>query len=167
MSYSLSPLAKRLLITVLAMGLFISAPVLAQEGPAGAGDSPQPIAISVLTNRDAAVLIAGALGLPDAVWQGLFSDVGEGSESAKTIEALALEGVVKGNLDGTFRPDEVISRGEFAIWLDRAFFANGFPSDPAPFTDIPEGAAYADAAHSLYAEGVTRGCSVGSTAVLW
>ena len=152
-------------MTVLAMGLLMSAPVLAQEGPVGVDDSPQATVVSVddsggvLTNRDAAVLIAGALGLPDAVWQGLFSDVGEGSESAEKIEALALEGVVKGNLDGTFRPDEAISRAEFAVWLDRAFFANRFPSDPAPFTDIPEEAAYADAVHSLYAVGVTKGCS--------
>ena len=164
MNYSIPPLAKRLLITVLAMGLFISGPVLAQEGPAGADDSPQATVISVdesgrlLTNRNAAVLIVGALGLPDAVWQGLFSDVGEGSESAETIEALALAGVVTGNLDGTFRPDEAISRGEFAVLVDRAFFANRFPSDAAPFTDIPEEAAYADAVHSLYSVGVTKGC---------
>lgn len=165
MIYTTSP-ARRLLIAVLALSLLGSAPVLAQETPVSTDDSPQPVTISAdpsggsVTNRAAAVLIAGALGLPDAMWQGLFSDVGEGSERAGTIEALALAGIVKGHLDGTFRPDDVTTRGEFAVWLDRAFFDDRFPAEEAPFTDIPEDAAYADAVDSLYAEGVTLGCGV-------
>ncbi len=151
-------------MAVLAVGLIGSAPVLAQETPA-AGDSPQPALISAddsgeaLTHRDGAVLLAGAMGLPDAIWQGIFSDVGESSQDAATIEALALAGVVKGNLDGTFRPDEPLTRGLFAVWLDRAFFPDRYPTDLEPFTDIPEGAAYEDAANGLFSQGITRGCA--------
>ncbi|MDE0232268.1 MAG: S41 family peptidase [bacterium] len=165
MIYSISCLAKRFLITALVMGLIGSAPVLAQENPPASDDSPQPVLISVddpggvVTNREAAVLLAGAMGLPDAIWQGIFSDVGESSPDAATIEAVTLAGVVTGYLDGTFRPDEVITRGEFAVLLDRALFDDRFPADPAPFTDIPEGAAYADAVNGLYADGVVWGCS--------
>jgi len=162
---SISNQARRLLVAVLTVGLIGSAPVLAQETPA-ADESPQPALISagdsggVLTNREAAVLLAGAMGLPDAIWQGIFSDVGESSQDAATIEALALAGVVKGDLDGTFRPDEVISRGRFAIWLDRAFFPDRYPTDLEPFTDIPAGAAYEDAANGLFSQGIVRGCAV-------
>ena len=166
MFYSTSNLAKRLLTTALIMGLLGSAPVLAQETPPVEDDSPQPVVISVdesggvVTNREAAVMLAGAMGLDDAIWQGLFSDVGETSQDAATIEAVTLAGVVKGHLDGTFRPDDVITRGEFAVLLDRALFDDRFPADPAPFTDIPEDAAYADAVNGLYADGVVWGCSV-------
>jgi len=162
---SISTQAKRLVVAVLAVGLIGSAPVLAQETPA-AGDSPQPALISaddsgeVLTHRDGAVLLAGAMGLPDAIWQGLFSDVAETSPDAATIEALALAGVVKGNIDGTFRPDEPLTRGRFAVWLDRAFFPDRYPTDLDPFTDIPEGAAYEDAANGLFSQGITRGCAM-------
>ncbi|MYA40052.1 MAG: PDZ domain-containing protein [Acidimicrobiia bacterium] len=166
MIYSTSSrLAKRLLIAALVMGLVGSAPVLAQESPPGEDDFPQPVAIPAddpgggVTNREAAVLLAAAMGIPDAIWQGLFSDVAENSQDADTIEAVTLAGVVKGKLDGTFRPDEVITRGEFAVLLDRALFHDRFPADPAPFTDIPEDAAYAKAVNGLYADGVVLGCS--------
>ena len=157
--------SRRLLIAVLALGLLTSVPVLAQESPALANNSATPTVTTVedsgrmLTNREAAVLLADALELSDQTWQGLFSDVGEESQNAGTIEALALAGVVKGDLDGTFRPDEMISRGEFAAWVERALFPDAFPPDVAPFMDIPEGAFYADAAQQLYAVGVTVGCS--------
>jgi len=160
-----SSLAKRYLVTALVMGLLGSAPVLAQETPPVEDGSPQPVLISAddsggaVTNREAAVLLADAMGLADAIWQGLFSDVGEDSPDAGKIEALALSGVVKGNLDGTFRPDEVITRGDFAILLDRALFDDRFGADPAPFVDISEGAAYAGAVNGLYADGVVWGCS--------
>ena len=161
-----SSFARRLLIAALVIGLLGSAPALAQETPPVEDDAPRPVLISAddsgggVTNREAAVLLAGAMGLADAIWQGLFSDVGETSRDAGKIEAVALAGVVKGNLDGTFGPDEVITRGEFAVLLDRALFADRFPAGPAPFTDIPEGAAYAGAVNGLYADGVVRGCSV-------
>ena len=165
MFISISTQARRLLVAVLAMGLMVSAPVLAQENTPAADESPQRALTSaedserVLTNREAAVMVADALGLPAAIWQGIFSDVGESSQDAETIEALALAGVAKGKLDGTFRPDEVMTRGQFAVWLDRAFFDDRYPTDLEPFTDIPEGAAYADAANGLFAQGIARGCA--------
>ena len=157
--------SRRLLIAVLALGLLTSGPVLAQESPTLADNAATPTVTTVedsgrmLTNRAAAVLLAEALDLSDQTWQGLFSDVGESTEMAGTIEALALAGVAPGFQDGSFRPDEAISRGEFAIWMDRAFFLKAVEPDLAPFTDVPEDAPYADAVHSLYAEGVTVGCS--------
>lgn len=154
-----------LLSSVMAAGLLLAGPVLAQEAPEPSGGSPQAVAVAFndpdrpLTNREAAVMLAGALGVTDAVWQGLFSDVGRAADDAETIEALALAGVVKGNLDGTFRPDEVISRGTFALWLAAGFLADGLPPEPVEFTDVPEEAAYADAVQHLYAAGITLGCS--------
>lgn len=151
-------------VVFLALGLLAATPVLAQESSPPADDAPSPVPIAVnadrtLTNGEAAVLLADLMGLKDEAWLGLFSDVAEGGEGASAIEALALAGVVTGNLDGTFQPDEVISRGAFAVWVDRAFFADSFPAEPAGFEDVSVGADYADAVDRLYALGVSKGCS--------
>ena len=154
-----------LLFSVMAAGLLLTGPVLAQEAPEPSEGAPRAVTISFddpdrpLTHREAAGMLADALDLTDAVWQGLFSDVGQDSDEAEAIEALALAGVVKGNLDGTFRPGEAISRGAFARWLAAGFLADGLLSEPAEFTDIPEGATYAEAVQQLYAAGITMGCS--------
>lgn len=155
---------RRLFASLLALALLFAAPAGAQEAPAQPADI-QPVAAEtgspqVLTARAAAVLMADALEIADAGWQGLFSDVPQGSDEAGTIEALALAGVVKGFLDGTFRPDEEVTRGRFALWLARGLFDGGFVPQAAPFTDIREGAIYADAARQLHEAGITLGCSV-------
>ncbi len=151
------------MVVILAMGLWASAPVIAQDSSAVAEDStPGAIAEDsgqVLTNRDAAVLVADALELSDQLWQGLFLDVGEGNEDAGAIEALALAGVITANRDGTFQPDDLITRGDFAVMVDRGFFSAAVTPGPVAFTDIPEGARYVDAAQHLYVLGVTKGCS--------
>ena len=159
------PSAKRVLVSLLVAGLLFSAPVLAQEAPAESDDAPQAVPVlfdpsqEVLTNREAAVLLADALGLAEQSWQGLFADVGPDSENVGSIEALALAGVVQGSLGAVFSPDGTITRGEFAVWMERGFYADGFDPEPAPFTDVPEGAPYERAAQKLYAAGITRGCS--------
>ena len=153
---------RRLLVALIALTLLATAPVGAQETHA------QPIAVQPtaevgseqsLTARGAAVLIAEALNLGDQGWQGLFSDVGQGSDQAGIIEALALAGVVKGYPDGAFRPDEAISRGRFASWMAQGFLTGGFVADPVTFADVPAEATYADAVQKLYGAGITLGCS--------
>ena len=158
-------LAKRFSVLLAAFALLFSGTVSAQETPVSSDDVPQPVPVlfddpgRVLTARESAALMADALNLPDKGWQGLFSDVEQGSDQAGVIEALALQGVVKGFLDGTFQPDEPITRGRFATWLAQGFLAGGFVTEPAPFTDIPDGANYAGAAQQLYETGITLGCS--------
>ena len=166
------PSAKRVLASIVVAGLLFSAPVLAQEAPSESDDTPQAVPVlydpsqEVLTNREAAVLLADALGLAEQSWQGLFADVGSDSDHVGSIEALALAGVLQGSLGGVFNPDETITRGEFAVWIDRGF-ADGFDPEPAPFTDVPEGAPYESAVQRLYAAGITaaapriRSCSAG------
>ena len=161
----LRAMSTRLLMFVMMASVVFAGPVLAQDAPAGSDGAPGAVPVlfddpgRVLTGREAAVLMADALDLADQGWQGLFSDVAQGSEEAGIIEALALAGVVKGFPDGSFRPDEMVARGRFANWMARGFLSGGFLSEPAPFTDIPDGAAYADAAQQLYQAGITFGCS--------
>ena len=152
------------MVSVFILVFLLSSPAFAQDAPVQPDQAPQAVtfvdedSFAVLTNREAAAMLADAMDLEGALWQGLFSDVGEGSESAGIIEALALAGVVKGTLDGFFEPDDVISRAEFAVWLDRAFYRDVFEPEPAPFTDIPEGAVYEASVHKLHAAGIVVGC---------
>ena len=61
-----------------------------------------------------------------------FSDL-EGHWAKDTVEQLADEGVISGFEDGTFRPDQSVTRAEFTKMIVQAFFpclpgARTFPS---------------------------------------
>jgi hypothetical protein len=49
-----------------------------------------------------------------------FMDVPETHWAAKAIDELSEKGIIKGYEDGTFRPDEPISRAEVAVMISRA-----------------------------------------------
>lgn len=69
-----------------------------------------------------------------------FTDVPESYSQIKAIENLQLRNIVTGYPDGTFRPDKLITKGEF---LKMVFTDLGYkPSPklyPTPCTDIPAG----------------------------
>ncbi len=48
-----------------------------------------------------------------------FSDVAGDHWAKEAIDKLAMEGILKGYLDHTFRPDAGITRAEFAVLLSR------------------------------------------------
>lgn len=50
-----------------------------------------------------------------------FSDVRKGSWEESSINDLVNKGIIKGYLDGTFKPNEKITRGEFVHLLNKAF----------------------------------------------
>jgi N-acetylmuramoyl-L-alanine amidase len=51
--------------------------------------------------------------------QSLFPDVPQNTETRTAVENLHTAGIVNGYPDGTFRPDQPITRGEVAIMMDR------------------------------------------------
>lgn len=71
-------------------------------------------------------------------------------------------GILKGNVDGTFRPDDPITRGAFAGILDRFFH---YPKSSAPevFTDLA-GNYWEDAVLKLHYANVYRGSDGKATA---
>lgn len=63
------------------------------------------------------------------------------------------------NSDGPFRPDDAITRGEFAVILDRVF---GFQTmSAAAFVDVESGKYYTDAVSKVAAAGVMQGSGNG------
>ena len=63
----------------------------------------------------------GANYQPPAVDHSRFSDVGDGYWAKAWIEELAAEGITAGYPDGTYRPDNAVTRAEMSVFLVKAF----------------------------------------------
>jgi parallel beta-helix repeat protein len=76
--------------------------------------------ISAISNDIDAKKITGAVDFQYASIQYAFNDVG-GNWAASYITALAKKGIIAGFPDGTFRPDEPVTRAQFAAIVSKAF----------------------------------------------
>lgn len=81
------------------------------------------------------------------------------------ISELARRGIVDGYPDGTFRPQNDMTRAEFATLLDRLFKWKRAPSAVTPFKDVPPDAWYAQAIADGVAAGVIRPKDYGPVAL--
>jgi hypothetical protein len=99
-----------------------------------------------------ASVLVRALDLPatDATH---FDDI-EGNEHEANINALAEAGVTNGCTDGSYCPQQPISRAEMATMLTRAFDVPA--TDATHFDDI--GGTHADTIEAAAAAGITNGC---------
>ena len=105
-----------------------------------------------ITKKLAAGVLAGALLLTPAA---AFSDTA-GHWAEGNITKWSQEyPILNGNPDGTFRPDDPITRGAFAGILDR-FFRFQYVSDPSVFADI-SGNYWETAVLKLHAADIYRG----------
>lgn len=105
-----------------------------------------------ISRKLAAAALAGALLLTPA---SAFSDTA-GHWAEGNITKWSQEyPILNGNPDGTFRPDDPITRGAFAGILDR-FFRFQYVSDPSVFTDI-SGNYWETAVLKLHAADIYRG----------
>lgn len=88
---------------------------------------------ATLTRAEAAIVFARVFGISlnyDYTTRQPFSDVGElYSEAQRAISAMVYHGLMEGYTDGTFRPNQPITRGEFMTVLARqveAEYGDGF-----------------------------------------
>jgi hypothetical protein len=91
-----------------------------------------------LTRAEFVVIMARVLKLPVAdAGESEFADV-QDHWSAQYIDAFAKAGYVEGFPDGTFKPDEEITRAEAVVLINRVI-GGGQPQegDDASFTDLP------------------------------
>ncbi len=113
-----------------------------------------------VTRAEMAVFLSRALG--DAVEPttglGVFADVAPNVWYTNAIARMVELGIATGYTDGTYRPNAPVSRGEMAVFLDRAFDAIAPIGDLTAFVDVPFDAFYAPATDALYDSGVTLGC---------
>ena len=74
-----------------------------------------------VTRAQAATMIGRALGLDGTKKTTPFSDVSAEMSASGYIQVAAKKGIIQGYQDGTFRPNTIVTRGQLAIFLGRAF----------------------------------------------
>lgn len=104
--------------------------------------------------NEAAIMIGRHLDLNGNPSETSFSDVPKGVTGSGFIEAAVLAGVVSGYPDGTFRPQQHVTRGEMAIFLDRTFSLN---QTAISFSDVDVEMRSYEAIRGLYGSGITEG----------
>lgn len=88
--------------------------------------------------------------------QTAFPDVSSSYWAAPFINALVARGVITGFPDGTFRPEEPVTRAQFAAMLNKAF--NKAPvRNPINFGDVPSGYWGSSAIRQAYVMGFMAG----------
>lgn len=106
-----------------------------------------------ITRVDAAVLLAKLLDLNTDVENSNFTDVP--ARGVKYVNALKAAGITSGKTAITFDSYATITRGELAIWIQRAFNLEG--SNSVSFTDVSS--RYVEAVSALVANNITQGYS--------
>jgi SpoIID/LytB domain protein len=84
-----------------------------------------------------------------------FVDVA-GHTHEQGVNAVAAAGIADGYEDGTFRPDEPVTRQQMATFLDRAL---GLPAGAAAFGDVGGGSTHARAVNAVAAARIASGCA--------
>ena len=74
-----------------------------------------------VTREEVAVMVSKAIGLDGGRTTTPFKDVPSSLASSGYIKSAVDAGVLSGYTDGTFRPKEIVNRGQMAIFLAKAF----------------------------------------------
>ena len=101
----------------------------------------------------------------ERVYNNPFEDVSEKDYYYEAVMELTAAGIVYGTEVDTFSPYDTLNRSE---WVTLLWRASGSPKaeNPAPFTDIPADAFYADAFAWAYEKGIVSGVATGVAAPL-
>ncbi|HYK56416.1 MAG TPA: S-layer homology domain-containing protein, partial [Flavisolibacter sp.] len=75
----------------------------------------------LVTRAEAVTMLGRALHLSGVTRPTRFKDVSSSSFASGYIESLADLGIIKGRLDGTFGPEQEVTRAEMAILLAKAY----------------------------------------------
>jgi S-layer homology domain len=102
------------------------------------------------------VTLDSLVGQIPAQAQTTFSDVPSDYWAAQFIQALVDRGVIRGFTDGSFRPDEPITRAQFAVLVGQAFDRPAVRS-VIRFRDVPSSYWAASAIQTAYTEGFLSG----------
>ncbi|OFW56557.1 MAG: hypothetical protein A2133_08570 [Actinobacteria bacterium RBG_16_64_13] len=117
----------------------------------------------LLFTASAAILLLGlaVLGaLPASASAQTFTDVRGDEWFAPAVYALADRAIVYGHEDGTFGPNETVTRGELAVYLDRIIELQGTLA--LPFADVSRYDWYAGSVAAMYEAGLISGTSANT-----
>ena len=112
-----------------------------------------------VTRGQMAVFIEAFLGHPANTCSGRFTDVPASNPFCGFIERMADEGITSGCGNGRFCPNDPVTRGQMAVFIEAAL---GNPANPCMgrFTDVPSGS-FCGFIERMADDGVTGGCGAG------
>lgn len=120
---------------------------LAEQNIINGKNETQYMPEDTVTRAEFAAMNRRALGLNPSIYQGAFGDIGNGSWYANEIQAAVNAGIMSGDADGNFRPNDPISRQEMAKVIVNAYLtkhtAQEIETGDIDFTDSGEIAEWA------------------------
>jgi hypothetical protein len=131
-----------------------AAPIMLQQSVSLQGCRPTAWPLAAERNR-----LASQLGVEVHPW--VFHDVLFGFVHREAIHAVAAAGIAGGYRDGTFRPDQPVTRAQLATFLDHALELPP-ARDPRPFRDVEPGSAHGPAIARAAEAGIIRGFADGT-----
>lgn len=114
----------------------------------------------VVTRAEAAVMIGRVKGLNNKKRATPFSDVSSGNYASGYIAEAAEAGYLIGYKNGTYRPNQPVSRGDMALIIERVFDLNFIYFHD--IKDVPDTAYYYDAISRLVAANIAIGYPDGT-----
>ncbi|ATO37803.1 N-acetylmuramoyl-L-alanine amidase [Geobacillus thermodenitrificans] len=78
-----------------------------------------------VTRAEAAAIIGRTLNFDGKQRDTRFKDVGKGNFASGYIQEAAERNIISGYKDGTFRPNQLVTRGEMALLINRAYSLGG------------------------------------------
>ncbi|MER3432376.1 MAG: S-layer protein [Leptolyngbya sp. ERB_1_1] len=94
--------------------------------------------------------------------QTTFSDVASDNWASPFIQALASRNIISGFPDGTFRPNDPVTRAQYAAIVLKAFPNAPRVNNPVNFSDVPSNYWAAQAIQNAYATGFLAGFPGGT-----
>lgn len=95
-----------------------------------------------------------------------FSDVGSSYWASQYVQSLTANNAISGFPDGSFRPDDQMTRAQFAAVISGAFVSGAFPQpvvrEPITFSDVPAGHWATGAISTAYSRGFLSGYPDGT-----
>lgn len=131
------------------------APSPAQPSPEANAAVPVPVPVPAPASPQASPS-PGSADVPVTIGSNSFSDVNRTYWAVPFITALEQRDIVSGFPDGSFRPNQPVTRAEFAAQLQKAF-ARDRQSAPINYGDVPEGFWGVDAIDSATRMGFMKG----------
>lgn len=113
----------------------------------------------VVTREEVAVMVAKAKGLNGAPRETRFSDVPKSNPNSGYIQAAYEARILGGYPDGTFKPNDKVTRGQMAVFIANAF---DLPAGATSFKDVRVGQTGYDQIKRLVAANVTSGYPDGT-----
>jgi len=110
-----------------------------------------------IKRAEAVALVGRVYGLNGEQRKTVFIDVNPSSFASGYIQSAFEENLLSGFPDGSFRPEQNVTRAEMAILLHNAYSFSTDPNLDVPFSDVSTGMVSYEAIQALFFSNITKG----------